>query len=128
MEELKFSEEDYLWDFKNSYEWMRKIRKGLPPLIISVAITGGIQGKEMNPNLPETKEEQAEQTYAAYKAGASIVHIHARRPDDPSKVSSDPQVYPGLDLRSVYKERNIFPGMIGMSGIGWVTAMIRRDK
>lgn len=91
MEELKFSEEDYLWDFKNSYEWMRKIRKGLPPLIISVAITGGIQGKEMNPNFPETKEEQAEQTYEAYKAGAGVVHIHVRCPDNPSKVSSDPQ-------------------------------------
>jgi 3-keto-5-aminohexanoate cleavage enzyme len=93
LEGLEFNEEDYLWDFKNSYEWMRKIRNGLPPLIISVAITGGIQGKEMNPNLPETKEEQAEQTYEAYNAGASVVHIHARRPDDPSKVSSNPQVY-----------------------------------
>ena len=36
--------------------------KGLPPIIISVAVTGGIQGKEMNPNVPETMEEQAEQT------------------------------------------------------------------
>ena len=93
MEKLKLLEEDYLWDFKNNYEWMRKIRKGLPPLIISVAITGGVQGKEMNPNLPETKEEQLDQTYEAYKAGASIVHIHARSPDNPCMVSSDPQVY-----------------------------------
>lgn len=93
MEELQLAEEEYLWDFKNSYEWMRKIRKGMPPLIISVAITGGIQGKEMNPNLPETMEEQAEQTHEAYKAGASIVHIHARCPDNPCQVSSDPRVF-----------------------------------
>jgi len=93
VEESRFKEEDYLWDFKNSYEWMQKIRKGLPPLIISVAITGGIQGKEMNPNLPETKEEQVEQTYDAYKAGASIVHVHARSPDNPSRVTSDSEVY-----------------------------------
>jgi 3-keto-5-aminohexanoate cleavage enzyme len=93
LDDLKLNEEDYIWDFKNCYEWMSKIRKGLPPLIISVAITGGVQGKEMNPNLPETKEEQTEQAYEAYKTGASIVHIHARRPDDPSKVSSDPSVF-----------------------------------
>ena len=67
MEKPEFSEEDYLWDYKNGYEWMRRVRKGLPSLIISVAITGGIQGKEMNPNLPETKDEQAKQAYDAYK-------------------------------------------------------------
>jgi 3-keto-5-aminohexanoate cleavage enzyme len=93
MEEVKFSEGDYLWDFKNSREWMQRVRKGLPPLIISAAITGGVQGKEMNPNLPETRDEQVEQAYEAYKVGASIVHIHARCPDNPSRVSADPNVY-----------------------------------
>jgi 3-keto-5-aminohexanoate cleavage enzyme len=93
MEEVKFSEGDYLWDFKNSYEWMQRVRKGLPPLIISVAITGGVQGKEMNPNLPETRDEQVEQAYEAYKMGASVVHIHARCPDNPCRVSADPNVY-----------------------------------
>jgi 3-keto-5-aminohexanoate cleavage enzyme len=93
MEEVKFSEGDYLWDFKNSHEWMQRVRKGLPPLIISVAITGGVQGKEMNPNLPETRDEQLGQVHEAYKVGASIVHIHARCPDNPSRVSADPNVY-----------------------------------
>jgi 3-keto-5-aminohexanoate cleavage enzyme len=93
MEELKFGDEDYLWDFRNSYDWMNRVRKGLPPLIISVAITGGVQGKEVNPNLPETKAEQVEHTYEAYRAGASVVHIHARCLDNPSTVSSDPEVY-----------------------------------
>lgn len=50
----------------------------MPPLIITVAVTGGGVGKEENPNLPETPEEQAQQTYEAYQAGASCVHIHAR--------------------------------------------------
>ncbi|MEM3017659.1 MAG: 3-keto-5-aminohexanoate cleavage protein, partial [Candidatus Bathyarchaeia archaeon] len=44
------------------------------------AITGGWQGKEANPNLPETPEEQAKSTFEAYEAGASIVHVHARDP------------------------------------------------
>ena len=51
-----------------------------PRLIVTVAITGGVQGKEACPGLPETPEEQAEAAYEAYQAGASIVHVHARDP------------------------------------------------
>jgi 3-keto-5-aminohexanoate cleavage enzyme len=47
-------------------------------LIISVALTGGHHGKETNPNLPEQPEEIARDLKACEKAGASIVHIHAR--------------------------------------------------
>jgi 3-keto-5-aminohexanoate cleavage enzyme len=65
----------------------------LPPLIITVAITGGLHGKELNPNLPETAEEQAEQTYEAYQAGASHVHIHRRTRENPALVSYDPEEY-----------------------------------
>ena len=73
--------EVYIWDYRDPYAWMTKVRQGLPPLIITCAITGGVQGKEMNENLPETPEEQAEQTREAYEAGASIVHVHARNPE-----------------------------------------------
>jgi len=72
---------------------MQKVREGLPPLIISVAITGGVQGKEMNENLPETPEEQAEQTKEAYEAGASIVHVHARNPEVQWMTTSNPDDY-----------------------------------
>lgn len=85
--------EDYMWDYRDPYQWMAKVRQGLPPLIISVAITGGVQGKEMNENLPETPEEQAEQTREAYEAGASIVHVHARNPEVQWMTTSDPEVY-----------------------------------
>lgn len=70
-----------------------------PPCIVSVAITGGNQGKESNPHLPETLDEQVEQTYDAYRAGASLVHIHCRCPDDPSRVTDDPEVYRELNRR-----------------------------
>ena len=64
--------ENYMWDFYNPYEWLQRVRRSsFPPLIICCAITGGVQGKEANPNLPETPEEQVEQTRAAYEAGAS---------------------------------------------------------
>ncbi|WP_435361895.1 3-keto-5-aminohexanoate cleavage protein [Haloarchaeobius sp. DFWS5] len=48
------------------------------PLVISVATTGGHQGKEANPNLPEQPEEIAQDLAACEEAGASIVHLHAR--------------------------------------------------
>lgn len=69
---------DIIWNFMRDTEWMERCFKGFPPLIVTVATTGGIFGAENNPNLPETPEKQAEETYKAYKAGASIVHVHAR--------------------------------------------------
>lgn len=48
---------------------------------ITCALTGGIHGKEANPNLPEQPDEIIEQGIAAWKAGAAILHVHARYPD-----------------------------------------------
>jgi len=91
--EEKMEEKDYIWDYLNPYDYMEKLRKGMPPVIISVAITGGIHGKEANPNLPESFDEQVLQVYDCYKAGASIVHVHARKKDNPSAVSADPSLF-----------------------------------
>jgi 3-keto-5-aminohexanoate cleavage enzyme len=85
--------DEYMWDFSNTYQYMEKVRRGMPPLIISVAITGGVHGKEVNPILPESPEEQSDQTYECYKAGASVVHIHARAKDNRSMTSSDSEDY-----------------------------------
>lgn len=69
------------WDYGNPREYLKLYEKfEMPPLIISCAITGGWQGKEVNPNIPETPEEQAKSAFGAYEAGASIVHVHARDP------------------------------------------------
>jgi len=69
------------WDYGNPREYLRlHERFEMPPLIISCAITGGWQGKEANPALPETPDEQAKSTFEAYEAGASIAHVHARDP------------------------------------------------
>jgi 3-keto-5-aminohexanoate cleavage enzyme len=51
------------------------------PVIITAALTGGVQGKETVPALPETPEEIAEAAAGAEAAGASILHLHARRPN-----------------------------------------------
>ena len=49
------------------------------PTIITAALTGGIQGKEAHPELPETPAEIAAAAADCEDAGASIVHLHARR-------------------------------------------------
>ena len=86
--------ENHIWDYRNPYKWMKRVRSSsFPPLIITCAISGGIQGKETNPNLPETVEEQAESTYEAYKAGASMVHSHVRDPNCLYNCSGDPEQY-----------------------------------
>jgi len=86
--------EDYIWDYRNPYEWMDRTMRGkFPPMIITCAITGGVQGKEYNENLPETAEEQADQVYEAYRAGAVSVHVHARVPDNLSLTTSNPDDY-----------------------------------
>lgn len=83
------------WNYNDVNEYLRLVRRHeMPPLIISVALTGGVHGKESNPNLPETPEEQARQAYEAYRAGASIVHIHARDPRSGyAGPSTDPEDY-----------------------------------
>jgi 3-keto-5-aminohexanoate cleavage enzyme len=48
------------------------------PVIVTAALTGGVHGKEANPNLPETPAEIGRAAAAAGDAGASVVHVHAR--------------------------------------------------
>lgn len=47
-------------------------------LIITAAVTGAEVTRDLQPNLPLTPEEIAEEAYNCYKAGASIIHVHAR--------------------------------------------------
>lgn len=76
---MAFKIDDVSWKFTDHREWEDHLMKW-PPVIISCAITGGLHTKRANPNLPQSPEEQADAAYEAYKAGASIVHIHARSP------------------------------------------------
>lgn len=50
-------------------------------VIITVAQTGALVTKKMNPAVPEQPDEIAMSTYDCYNEGAAIVHIHARNPD-----------------------------------------------
>ncbi|KPA16368.1 protein containing DUF849, prokaryotic [Candidatus Magnetomorum sp. HK-1] len=61
-------------------------------LIITAAITGAATVPSLTPYLPITPEEIANSAIEAAKAGAAIVHIHARRPED-GFPSSDPELF-----------------------------------
>jgi 3-keto-5-aminohexanoate cleavage enzyme len=49
-------------------------------LIVTCAITGGAS-PDTNKYLPKTPKEQAQSALEAWRAGASIIHIHARNPE-----------------------------------------------
>jgi 3-keto-5-aminohexanoate cleavage enzyme len=59
------------------------------PAIITCALTGGIHGKEANERLPEQPDEIVEQGVSAWKAGAAVLHVHARNPDGSNTMSEE---------------------------------------
>ena len=61
------------------------------PIVIACAITGSVPRKKDNPAVPTTPAEQVESTHAAFEAGATLVHIHVRNPDE--SPSSDPALF-----------------------------------
>ena len=60
-------------------------------VIVTIAPTGGMATKEQNPHIPTQPEEIADDVYRCYDAGASIVAVHARRPDD--EATCNPAIY-----------------------------------
>ena len=51
-------------------------------VIVTIAPTGGMAKKAQNPHLPTQPREIAADVQRCYDAGASVVAVHARRPDD----------------------------------------------
>jgi len=75
-------------------------------VIITAAITGALPRKKDNPAVPVTPSEQVESTHEAFEAGASLVHVHVRAPDE--SPSSDPELF----ARVQEGVRKHCPGMI----------------
>ncbi len=59
----------------------------MAPVVVAVAITGSVPRKKGSPAVPITLPEQIESTHEAFEAGASLVHIRVRNPNESS---SDP--------------------------------------
>src|SRR5256712_9530019 len=61
-------------------------------VVITCAITGSIHTPTMSDALPITPDQIATQAIDAAKAGAAILHLHARDPKD-GRPSPDPAVF-----------------------------------
>ena len=51
-------------------------------VVISCALSGAAANRQQCPYIPYTPEEYASETRRARDAGAAVVHIHARKPED----------------------------------------------
>jgi uncharacterized protein (DUF849 family) len=61
-------------------------------VIISCAVTGSVHTPSMSPYLPVTPQQIASDAIAAAQAGAAILHLHARDPEN-GRPSADPAVF-----------------------------------
>ena len=61
-------------------------------VILTCAVTGSIHTPTMSDHLPVTPNEIAEQAIEAAEAGAAVLHLHARDPED-GRPSPDPDVF-----------------------------------
>ncbi|EKU45784.1 3-keto-5-aminohexanoate cleavage protein [Brevibacterium casei] len=59
-------------------------------VIITSAVTGAIHTPTMSPHLPVTQDEIADAAIGAAEAGAAILHLHTRDPED-GRPSQDPE-------------------------------------
>ncbi|MFW2828756.1 3-keto-5-aminohexanoate cleavage protein [Sphingomonas sp. ID0503] len=74
-------------------------------VIITCAITGSIHTPSMSPHLPVTAQEIAESALGAAEAGAAIVHLHARNPED-GRPDQSPEAFEPF-LRVIKQSSNV---------------------
>ncbi len=67
---------------------MKKAKK----TIITCAVTGSVHTPTMSDHLPITPSQIAQSAIEAAEAGAAILHLHARNPED-GRPSADPDVF-----------------------------------
>lgn len=94
---------DASWAYTDSFAFMQRVREGMPPVIICCACNGGMQGKEYNENVPETPDEIADSVYAAYRAGAAMVHVHPRNKNNICETADTPEDY--FEVNKKIRER-----------------------
>ena len=87
-------------------------------LIITAAIIGAEVTRDINPNIPLTPAELAEAAYQCHKAGASIVHLHAR--DSDGNPTQDKEVFAEV-IRLIKEKCDI---IVQISTGGAVTASV----
>ena len=90
-------------------------------LVITVALTGNVPTKQMNPNVPVTPDEIAADVRRCADAGAVLFHVHAR------DAQHQPTLEPSAYKKNVRKIKEIAPEVIiqlstgGRAGKDWET-------
>ncbi|MFM7965373.1 MAG: 3-keto-5-aminohexanoate cleavage protein, partial [Betaproteobacteria bacterium] len=74
-------------------------------VVITCAVTGAIHTPSMSPYLPITAQEIAKAAIEAAEAGAAIVHLHARNPQD-GRPDQSPEAFAPF-LREIYRQSNV---------------------
>jgi uncharacterized protein (DUF849 family) len=88
-------------------------------VIITAAITGSIHTPSMSAYLPITPDEIAEEAIRSHGAGAAIVHIHVRDPED-GRPSSDQSLYREV-LTKIKAETDLVVCITTGGGLGQTT-------
>lgn len=87
-------------------------------LIITAAICGAEVMKKHNESVPYTIEEIKDEAYKAYKAGASIIHLHVRN-DDGTPTQDKDRFKKAIEaIQSVCEDVIIQPSTGGAVGMG----------
>lgn len=74
-------------------------------IIITAALTGAIHTPSMSPYLPFTTEDIIEEGVRSHSAGAAVVHVHARNPEDGCP-SSDGKIFKEI-LSGIKSKSNV---------------------
>lgn len=74
-------------------------------VIITCAVTGSIHTPSMSPHLPVTAQEIADAALGAAEAGAAIVHLHARDPQD-GRPDQSPEAFEPF-LRTIKQQSDV---------------------
>ena len=74
-------------------------------VIITCAVTGSIHTPSMSPYLPVTPQQIADSAVDAAEAGAAIVHLHARNPED-GRPDQSPEAFEPF-LRSIKQRSDV---------------------
>jgi len=94
----------------------------MEPLIITVAVVGAELSRDDTPYLPLTPVEIADEALAAYRAGAAMVHLHARADD--GSPTQDGAVY----RRIIQEVRARCPDMIVQVSTGGAVGMTAQER
>ncbi len=87
-------------------------------LIITSAVTGSVHVPSLSPYLPLTPDQIADDAIRSVKAGAAIVHVHARDRKT-GRPSSDPTIFEEIVTKITANEARVTLGLKGLANVGW---------